>query len=69
MEENKLAQKLYSKAHHLLFWGHVCTTIFLVIGCISQMQFADLEVYQSVVPAVLAVIVLVIAIVLFAKYK
>jgi len=69
MEENRLAQKLYSKAHHLLFWGHVFTTFFLIVGCISQMHFAELEPYRSIVPSVAGVIVLLVAIVLFIKYR
>ncbi|MBQ9342243.1 MAG: hypothetical protein IJT81_07800 [Lachnospiraceae bacterium] len=69
MEENRLAQKLYSKAHHLLFWGHVCTTFFLVVGCMSQMHFAELEPYRSIVPSVAGVIVLLVAIVLFIKCR
>ena len=69
MEENRLAQKLYSKAHHLLFWGHVFTTFFLIVGCISQMHFAELEPYRSIVPSVAGVIVLSVAIVLFIKYR
>lgn len=70
MEENKLAQKLHSRAHNLLFWGHLCTTIFLCVGCMSQMQFAaDLEPFRSIVPMISAIIVLAVAIVLYIKYR
>ena len=69
MEENKLAQKLHSKAHHLLFWGHICTTVFLIVGCISQMQFADMAAYRSIVPMIAGAIVLIVSIVLYFKHR
>ncbi len=69
MEENSLEQLHLLRAHRLLFYGHIVTTVFIIIGCVSQMKFSDMPVYMSVIPIIAALIVLVGGIVLYFKAK
>ncbi len=69
MEEKSMEQLHLLRTHKLLFYGHIVTTFFVIVGCVSQMKFANLPVFMSVIPIVAAVVVVVIAALLYFKCK
>ncbi|MBR5944925.1 MAG: hypothetical protein IKZ94_08275, partial [Lachnospiraceae bacterium] len=69
MEDNNLHKNLLNKSRRLLFWGHVVTTVFIVIGLISQAAVSGLPVYYSVIPLFAAILLLLCAIGVYVKFK
>ena len=69
MEDNNLHKNLLNKSRRLLFWGHVVTTVFIVIGLISQAAVSELPIYYSVIPLIAAVLLLLSAIGVYMKFK
>ncbi len=69
MEDNKLHQTLLLKTQKLIFFGHLVTTIFVVVGLFSQMAFSTLPAFYSLTPIALAVITFVVSALCYFKYK
>jgi len=69
MEEKNLQQSFLSKVHLLLFSGHLATTFFVVVGCVSQLAASDLPPYMSIIPIIVAVLVACVGIIMFVKFK
>ena len=69
MDELSMEKRHLLRAHRLLFWGHIVTSFFVVIGCVSQIMFSDVAVYMSVVPIVAAVIVVIAGIICYIRYQ
>lgn len=57
------------RAHKLIFWGHICTTIFVFVGLLSQLQLSGLPAYRSFVPMALAAAVLIASCIVYIKKK
>ncbi|MCH5345228.1 MAG: hypothetical protein J1E64_14445 [Acetatifactor sp.] len=53
----------------ILFITHLVSTIFIMIGLISQLTMSDLPPINSIVPAVVAIIVLIGSIVMFISFR
>lgn len=64
-----MEQQHLLRAHKLIFWGHICTTIFVFVGLMSQLQLSGLPVYRSLVPMVAAAAVLIASIIVYFRKK
>lgn len=49
-----MEQQHLLRAHKLMFWGHICTTIFVFVGLLSQLQLSGMAPIFSIIPMVIA---------------
>lgn len=52
-----MREKHLLKSQKLLFYGHIVTSLFMVIGNITQLQISGLAPYRSIIPIILTLIV------------
>ena len=64
-----MKEKHLVRTNKLILLTHCITTLFAVIGLISQLQMSDLPPANSIIPLALAVIVLAVGIVMFFKFS
>ncbi len=63
-----MEQEHLLRAHKLIFWGHICTTLFGLVGLFSQLQLSGLPAYRAIIPmAVMLASVIISSIVYFKK--
>ncbi|SFQ40412.1 methyl-accepting chemotaxis protein [Lachnospiraceae bacterium XBB1006] len=68
MEERNLEQLLLLRAHKLLFWGHLATSFFMAMGCMTQLSQSDWPAYVSIVPMILDIVVFLGGILMYLKF-
>ncbi len=69
MNELSLRQIFLKASHTLLLIVHTITTIFILIGCFSQLAMSDLPPYASFIPIALNVIVYAACLVMFIRSR
>ena len=69
MEENNLQKHLLSKTQRLLFFGHLVTAIFIVVGLMSQMAFSTMPLYYSLLPLFANIIVALVGCFSYFKFR
>lgn len=64
-----MEQQHLFRAHKLIFYGHICTTLFVFVGLISQMQLSDIAAYRAIVPMILAAVSLIISCIFYFRKR
>ncbi|MDE6387077.1 MAG: methyl-accepting chemotaxis protein [Lachnospiraceae bacterium] len=64
-----MREKHLERTNKLLFIVHTITTLFVVVGLISQLKMAGMPVILSVVPLVLNVVVYLLCVGMFLKFR
>lgn len=69
MEDNNLHNHLLMKTQKLIFFGHLITAVFVVVGLMSQMAFSTMPAYYSLLPLFANVIVAIVGAVCYFKFR
>lgn len=64
-----MEKRHFLRTGRILFITHIVATIFIMIGLISQLTMSDLPPINSIVPAIVAILVLVGSIVMFLCFR
>ncbi len=57
------------RAHLLIFWGHIFTSIFMEVGLVTQLKMSGLAPIRSIIPMVLIALQLICCCVLYTQKK
>ena len=64
-----MREKHLVRTNKLILLTHCITTLFSVIGLISQLQMSELPPVNSIIPLVMTIVVLAVGIVMFIKFS
>lgn len=64
-----MEQKHLLRAHKLIFWGHICTTLFGIMGLISQLMMSGLPAYRAFVPMAMLIASVVTSSIFYFRKK
>lgn len=62
-------KKLLNKAQKLLFYGVLCTLVFMLVGLVAQIKTSGLPPIQSIVPMILAILMILTEIFAYIKFR
>ncbi len=64
-----MKEKHLLRAHRLLFYGHICTSVFMEIGLITQLKMSGMAPIMSIIPMIIIGLVLICCCVLYTQKR
>jgi methyl-accepting chemotaxis protein len=69
MEDFQMKEKHLLRAHLLIFWGHIFTSVFMEVGLVSQLKLSGMAPIRSIIPMILIAIQLIFCCVVYTQKK